>query len=316
MKTAKISTILVLALGLMVCLVEIGEAVPMGTAFTYQGRLIDANIPANGLYDLQFKIYDHADPCSGAEVAPPVLLEYVEILDGYFTVDVDFGEGIFMGEARWLGVGVRPWDSEEPFEDFDEPQPMGPAPNAIYADNAGKLNNKTYQEFANVDATGMTGFLPKYLGLFQLTKSAIHEQTGNVCIGAQGFAQDKLDVWGDIRVRGDDIKDEYGVKRITMIASGRMDLKECTGKAVITITKQGKVGIGNVGPVQDVDIKGGVLIDNSDNFDPIGNAAVALTVNCRKIKTLCIFVIMTRILKWWLTMTARLVSAQRTPTKR
>lgn len=39
---------LVLALGLMVCLVEIGEAGPMGPAFTYQGWLMNDNTPADG----------------------------------------------------------------------------------------------------------------------------------------------------------------------------------------------------------------------------------------------------------------------------
>jgi len=282
MKSTKILAILVPALSLMVWPVGSTEAEPMGTAFTYQGRLIDANIPANGYYDLQFKIYDHADPCSGMEVAPPVLLEDVEILDGYFTVDVDFGEGIFMGEARWLGVGVRPWDSEEPFEDFDEPQPMGPAPNATYADNAGKLNNKTYQEFANVDKTGMTGFLPKYIGLFQLTKSAIYEQTGNVCIGAIGFTQDKLDVWGDIRVRGGDIKDDSGRKRITMYPSGDMSLRDSAGAEVFRISQNGNVGINTrSGSIlqQDLEIKGGVFIDHSGEDNPLGDARIALVID-------------------------------------
>jgi hypothetical protein len=31
---------------------------PLGSAFTYQGRLMDAGNPANGLYDLQFELFD------------------------------------------------------------------------------------------------------------------------------------------------------------------------------------------------------------------------------------------------------------------
>ena len=34
----------------------------MGTAFTCQGRLMDDNSPADGLYDLKFKLYDNPDP--------------------------------------------------------------------------------------------------------------------------------------------------------------------------------------------------------------------------------------------------------------
>ena len=62
MKTKTISTILVVALCLVVCWPRTSEAEPMGTAFTYQGRLMDANHAADGLYDLQFKLW--WDPCS------------------------------------------------------------------------------------------------------------------------------------------------------------------------------------------------------------------------------------------------------------
>ena len=50
MKNVKMLTILVLALGLMVCVPSVSEAVPMGTAWAYQGRLMDANNPADGEY--------------------------------------------------------------------------------------------------------------------------------------------------------------------------------------------------------------------------------------------------------------------------
>jgi hypothetical protein len=45
-------TYLVVAFGLI--LASTANAAPIGTSFTYQGRLIDANNPADGLYDLQF----------------------------------------------------------------------------------------------------------------------------------------------------------------------------------------------------------------------------------------------------------------------
>ena len=33
-------------------------ATPLGTAFTYQGRLVDDGNPASGVYDLTFTLYD------------------------------------------------------------------------------------------------------------------------------------------------------------------------------------------------------------------------------------------------------------------
>ena len=41
-------------------------AAPVGTAFTYQGRLSDGPNPASGTYDLKFTLYD--DPSAGSVV--------------------------------------------------------------------------------------------------------------------------------------------------------------------------------------------------------------------------------------------------------
>ncbi len=50
--------ILALALGLMVCWANVSNAASMGTAFTYQGRLMRKNRAAKGFYDFEFNLYD------------------------------------------------------------------------------------------------------------------------------------------------------------------------------------------------------------------------------------------------------------------
>jgi hypothetical protein len=114
MKSIKILTILVLAFGLMIFIAQVSRAEPMGTAFTYQGRLIDNNQPADGLYDLQFKLYDTTS--DGNRVGPGVNTPEVDVIDGYFTVLLDFGSdpNIFNGDARWLEIGVRPGQLNDP----------------------------------------------------------------------------------------------------------------------------------------------------------------------------------------------------------
>jgi hypothetical protein len=134
MKTAKILAILVL--GLMVCKVKVSEAAPMGTAFTYQGRLMDANDPADGLYDLQFKLFDDANVVDGNQVGEDVNKPDVDVIDGYFTVLLDFSEpNSFDGDARWLEVVVRPGDSNDAndFVALVPRQEVTPAPYALYA---------------------------------------------------------------------------------------------------------------------------------------------------------------------------------------
>jgi hypothetical protein len=83
MKRRNNLAILFLALCLVLWSAQIGEAGPMGTAFTYQGRLIDANYPADGEYDFQFKLYDANS--DGNQVDSDVNKPDVDVIDGYFT---------------------------------------------------------------------------------------------------------------------------------------------------------------------------------------------------------------------------------------
>ena len=78
----------------------------MGTAFTYQGRLLDANGPANGDYDLQFTLYDANT--GGSVVGSTMSEPNVTVANGVFMAEVDFGAGVFTGDARWLKIEVRP----------------------------------------------------------------------------------------------------------------------------------------------------------------------------------------------------------------
>lgn len=112
MKTTKIITILVVALGLILCQARISEAAEMGTAFTYQGHLYDSNHIAEGLYDFQFKLYDANS--DGNQIGVDVNTADVDVLNGYFMVGLDFNEpNAFNGDARWLEIGVRPGELED-----------------------------------------------------------------------------------------------------------------------------------------------------------------------------------------------------------
>ncbi|MDK2849978.1 MAG: hypothetical protein PWR32_645, partial [Candidatus Woesearchaeota archaeon] len=66
-----------------------------------------------------------------------------------------------------------------------------------------------------VDYSGTSAnYIPKMSDTNTITNSVIYESGGNVGIGTTSPA-DSLDVNGDIRVRGGDIKDSGGTARIT-----------------------------------------------------------------------------------------------------
>lgn len=129
MKTAYVLRIVVaICLAMSLC-ASVVEAAPLGTAFTYQGRLIDSNDPADGLYDMRFKLYDTVS--DGDQVGNDVNLPDISVTDGYFTARLDFGSAAFGSEARWLEVGVRPGDSTGGYTALSPRQKVMPAPNAL-----------------------------------------------------------------------------------------------------------------------------------------------------------------------------------------
>ena len=115
-------------------------ASPTGTAFTYQGRLNDAGQPANGAYDLRFALFDTAQ--AGAGVGVVVTNVSTPVVNGLFTVTLDFGLGVFTGDARWIEIGVRT-NGAASFLTLAPRQTLTPAPQALFAPTAGVAASAT-----------------------------------------------------------------------------------------------------------------------------------------------------------------------------
>src|SRR5262245_19460852 len=104
-------------------------AQPIGTAFTYQGRLTDGATPPNANYDFEFLLFDQAS--GGAQQGPTVIRNAVVVADGLFTVSLDFG-AVFAGAKRWLEVRVRPAGGGA-FTTLSPRQDLTPSPNAVFS---------------------------------------------------------------------------------------------------------------------------------------------------------------------------------------
>jgi len=222
--------ILVLALGLMVCQAEVSEAGPMGTAFTYQGRLIDANSAADGLYDFSFRLYD-AD-VGGSKAANDVNVADVDVIDGYFTVELDFGSDVFNGNERWLELGVRPGALNDPnaYTTLLPRQQVTPLPYALscsevtgrvrttgiyetvlYGDNwmARESNKHWYSVAMSADGTKQTAVV--YPGQIYISTDYGNTWTAkesnrtwrSVAMSADGTKQTAVDYGGQIYISTD-----------------------------------------------------------------------------------------------------------------
>jgi hypothetical protein len=126
-----ICAICVLAAALLLGRAAVYAQEPVGTAFTYQGQLKEGGVPADGVdYDFRFRLFD--DPTAGTQVGDALFFNNETVENGLFAVQLDFGTGIFTGDALWLEVGVKrqPLD---PFTVLSPRQPLNATPYALYA---------------------------------------------------------------------------------------------------------------------------------------------------------------------------------------
>lgn len=107
---------------------------PLSTSFTYQGFLTVDGSPANGQYDLRFRLYDAAS--GGAQIGTGKLANDVMVRKGVFTVLLDYGPdnidgAVFFGDARWLEVAVRPGTSSGSYTVLSPRQQLTATPYAF-----------------------------------------------------------------------------------------------------------------------------------------------------------------------------------------
>ena len=82
----------------------LAHAEPLGTAFTYQGRLVTVLGPASGTYELTFNLYDTGS--GSLPIAPAVGPSLFTVTGGVFTATLDFGP-VFQGDLRYLEITAR-----------------------------------------------------------------------------------------------------------------------------------------------------------------------------------------------------------------
>lgn len=115
------------------------HAEPASTAFSFQGQLKDAGQPANGDYDMVFRLFSQES--GGAATAGPVVFDgepgnpaAVSLVNGLFHVDLDFGAA-FDGTALWLELEVRTHGAGD-YSSLTPRQALTATPIALYALNA------------------------------------------------------------------------------------------------------------------------------------------------------------------------------------
>lgn len=92
----------------IVCLGGVGTSLAalVGSTFTYQGSLTDAGAPADGLYDMTFRLCSNGT-CNGGGVVQTLNVNNVSVNDGLFTTALTFNLSNLTGDQRWLEIAVE-----------------------------------------------------------------------------------------------------------------------------------------------------------------------------------------------------------------
>jgi len=122
-----------------------------GTAFSYQGHLMNNGLPANGNYDLMFTLFPYSE--YGFPAGPVLTNLDTPVTGGLFYTTLDFGS-VFSGSNYWLEIGVRT-NGNGNFTTLEPRQFITPVPYAIYAANASNAVTAS-----SVPAGGIIGTIP------------------------------------------------------------------------------------------------------------------------------------------------------------
>lgn len=140
---------------ILICLTA-GAVQAQNTTFAYQGSLNDGGSPANGPYDLQFKLFDALS--GGTQLSVTNTLQNVTVTNGIFSVALDFG-AVFPGVNRFLEIGVRPGPSTDAFTILTPRQPILSTPYTIRSLSAATSDGLS-ATCVNCVTSGQIGSLP------------------------------------------------------------------------------------------------------------------------------------------------------------
>jgi len=116
MRNTRIQTTSALVTSLLLAALTTDMALAQETAFTYQGRLEEAGVPADGPHDFRFGLFDAA--VNGAQVGETLCADNVDVGNGLFVVQLDFGQQFNTTAPRFLEVEVQPDIGQPCTDDF------------------------------------------------------------------------------------------------------------------------------------------------------------------------------------------------------
>lgn len=243
----------------------------------YQGELSNGDLPAEGLYDFEFKLLD----ANGNQVSAPLVKEDVEVLNGLFYVELDFGVTLTDGASYGVAVAVRDGASTTAFTPVTTASPqLVEAANRSATGSDASLNGQASGEMQQPLATsaivyGSAATAPAnavyvaangYTGVGITTPLAKLHVTGHLILNSGGNANLFVGTGTAELNRYLQLINSPQYGTAARLKTGGLlvaDSYAYANPAKNNLIVKGRVGISTTVPTATLDVGGNVLISNA-----------------------------------------------------
>lgn len=216
------------------------SASAQGSAFNFQGRLNDGASPANGSYDLHFTLFNSIN--GGAPIAPTVPRPNTTLINGVFSVNLDFGATVFNSpDAVFIEIGVKPSGSPNAFTILGPRQQMTVVPLAVRAHTATNADNAT--NAANSQNADNANNLGGISSSGFIRNSTTPQPNSNLNISGNGVINGTLNVAGNATVGSPTITSNLNISGNITAAGNAAQNRDKSGfvKAMAFIGPDGQI---------------------------------------------------------------------------
>jgi hypothetical protein len=192
-----------------------GAVFGQGSAFNFQGRLNDGANPANGRYDLEFRLFTAL--AGGTQIGATLARPNTILINGVFSTTLDFGAAAFNNpNSVFIETGVRPNGSPNAYTILGPRQQITAVPfairatNATFADLATNATN-SINAFTATSATTATNaanaeklgnILPSGYARINAVNPGDFLATGNLSLGGGPGSNGNLSMDGNLSMAG------------------------------------------------------------------------------------------------------------------
>ena len=228
------------------------------TTFTYQGSLLNNGSAADGSFNLDFVLFDAL--IGGNQIGSEVMFNSHPVVDGLFTVELDFGALAFDNSSRWIEITVNGTELS-PRQSITR-SPYSIQTRGIFVDENNKVGIGTSTPLADlyIDGSGSTD-----------ASLILHDpgaSTGDLIFGSPAGSPGIVGVATNGNRR--DIRfSDGGIELLTSSTVG----SPIAGNGLV-IKEDGKVGIGTTSPLTALHVQGILRVEESAELTLIGETSV------------------------------------------